>query len=132
MNDLVNHVVTEEERDEILNRQELTPEGRFPCRYPGCERSFKYNGKSRRTHELTHDPPVQIEDEATLLFSSTPNPTPSECKQVDDVFNYNCALLTDGFLFFNFLDAIKEGDGLRIMNEAVQVYYAVLQIRWPP
>ena len=73
VNDLVNHVVTEEERDEILNRQELTPEGRFPCRYPGCERSFKYNGKSRRTHELTHDPPVQIEDEATLLFSSTPN-----------------------------------------------------------
>ena len=29
VNDLVNHVVTEEERDEILNRQELTPEGRF-------------------------------------------------------------------------------------------------------
>jgi len=117
VNDLVNHVVTEEERDEILNRQELTPEGRFPCRYPGCERSFKYNGKSRRTHELTHDPPVQIEDEATLLFSSTPNPTPSECKPVDDVFNYNCALLTNGFLFFNFLDAIKEGDGLRIMRQ---------------
>ena len=40
VNDLVNHVVSEEERDEILNRQELTPEGRFPCRYPGCERSF--------------------------------------------------------------------------------------------
>ena len=73
VNDLVNHEVTEEERDEILNRQELTPKGRLPCRYPGCERSFKYNGKSRRTHELTHDPPVQIEDEATLLFSSTPN-----------------------------------------------------------
>ena len=54
VDDLVNHVVTEEERDEILNRQELTPEGRFPCRYPGCERSFKYNGKSRRTHELTN------------------------------------------------------------------------------
>ena len=32
VNDLVNRVVTEEERDEILNHQELTPEGRFPCR----------------------------------------------------------------------------------------------------
>ena len=66
-------------------------------------------------------------------YYSPPHPTtPSECKPVDDVFNYNCALLTDGFLFFNFLDAIKEGDGLRIMNEAEQVYYAVLQIRWDP
>ena len=48
VNDLVNRVVTQQERDEVLNRQQLTPDGRFPCRYPGCERSFKYNGKSRR------------------------------------------------------------------------------------
>ena len=33
------------------------------------------------------------------------------------MFNYNCALLADCFLFFNFLDAIKEGDGLRLMRQ---------------
>ena len=33
----------------------------------------------------------------------------------DDVYNYKCALLADCFLFFNFLDAIKEGDEERIM-----------------
>ena len=33
------------------------------------------------------------------------------------MYNYNCALLTDCFLFFNFLDAIKEGDGARIMRQ---------------
>ena len=48
VNDLVNRVVTQQERDEVLNHQQLTPDGRFPCRFPGCERSFKYNGKSRR------------------------------------------------------------------------------------
>ena len=36
VNDLVNRVVTQQERDEVLNRQQLTPDGRFPCRYPGC------------------------------------------------------------------------------------------------
>ena len=41
---LVDGVLTEEEKD-ILTQQELTAEGRFPCRFPGCNKSFKYNGK---------------------------------------------------------------------------------------
>ena len=40
-----------------------------------------------------------------------------ETKAGDDVYNYNCALLADCFLFFNFLNAIKEGDGERIMQQ---------------
>ena len=117
VNDLVNRVVTQQERDEVLNRQQLTPNGRFPCWYPGCEWSLRYNGKSRRAHELAHDPPVQVEDEVNDFTSSTPNPPQGESKPEDDVFNYNCALLTDGFLFFNFIDAVKEGDGSRIMRQ---------------
>ena len=42
---------------------------------------------------------------------------PEETKAGDDVYNYNYALLTDCFLFFNFLDAIKEGDGAWIMRQ---------------
>lgn len=38
-------------------------------------------------------------------------------KTQDDVYNYNCALLTDGLFFLNFLDSISEGDGLRIMRQ---------------
>ena len=71
----------------------------------------------KRAHELAHDPPVQVEDEVNDFTSSTPNPPQGESKPEDDVFNYNCALLTDAFLFFNFLDAIKEGDGSRIMRQ---------------
>ena len=77
-----------------------------------------HNGKTRRTHELSHEPPVQVDD-PTLVTTSTPTYTtpPKESKPGDDVYNYNCALLTDCFLFFNFLDAIKEGDGTRIMRQ---------------
>ena len=34
-----------------------------------------------------------------------------------DVFNYNCALLADCSLFFNFLGAMKEGDGMRLVRQ---------------
>lgn len=104
----IDSMLTEQEKD-ILEQQELTPEERFPCRFPGCNRSFKYNGKSRRTCELSHEPPVQVDDPTQL----TPS-TPKETKPGDDVFNYNCALMTDSFLFFNFLDGIKEGYGVRL------------------
>ena len=114
---LVDGVLTEEEKD-ILQQQELTAEGRFPCTFPGCNKSFKYNGRARRNHELSHDPPVQFDDSMILSQSSPECTAPQkETTAGDDVYNYNCALLADCFLFFNFLDAIKEGDGERIMQQ---------------
>ena len=58
VNGLIDKVLTEQEND-ILQQQELTPDGRFPCRFPSCTRSFKYNGEAGRSHELSHDPPVR-------------------------------------------------------------------------
>ena len=117
VNDIVDSVLTQQEKDDVLQQQKLTPEGRFPCRFQGCEKSFKYNGKSRRSHELSHEPPVQVDDEPPSLTPSRPVSSEKEIKKGDDVFNYNCALLTDSFLFFNFLDAIKEGDRKRILRQ---------------
>jgi hypothetical protein len=136
---IVNTVLTEQEKETLLNQQQLTPDGRFPCRFQGCSKSFKYDGKSRRKHEVNHDPPVQVEEQHIGIISSNPDApfedakeidvTPSEeiqtkdvssedeKKTSDDIFNYNCALMSDCFLFFNFLDAIKEGDGLRLMRQ---------------
>ena len=45
VNDIVDSVLTQQEKNDLLQQQELTPEGRFPCRFPGCDKSFKYNGK---------------------------------------------------------------------------------------
>lgn len=108
---------TEEEID-ILQQQELTAKGRFPCRFPGCNKSFKYNGKTRRNHELFHHPRVQFKD-STIMTQSSPECTAlqKETKAGDDVYNYNCAILADSFLFFNFLNAIKEGVGERIVQQ---------------
>lgn len=120
----LDEIITTQERQEILDNQQLTPDGRFPCRFIGCSQSFKYDGKSRRRHELTHNPPPEIPD--------APNPKPaypetsSKSSSGDDVYNYNCALLEDGLFSLIFLDAVSEGDGRRIMR---QYKYLLLSCR---
>ena len=112
---LVNGVFTAQEREDIANNQKLTEDGRFPCRFQGCKKSFKIDGKSRMRHEQTHNPPPYV-PEQPVLSSVKPKTSPSKPIR-DDVFSYNCALLQDGFLFLNFLDAVKEGDGPRIIRQ---------------
>lgn len=65
------------------------------------------------THELSHDPLVVIE-EVTTTTSST---TTDQASESSDVFNYSAALLSEGLFFMNFLDAVSEGDGQRIMRQ---------------
>ena len=116
---MIENVMTAQEREDIVNQQELTADGRFPCRFAGCKASFKYDGKSRRKHELTHDPPPAVDNVITYPQKSKPKPSEDKNKkeQEDDIFNYNCAILTDGLFFLNFLDSIAEGDGLRTMRQ---------------
>ena len=40
VNDIRDSVFTQQEKDDLL--QQLTTERRFPCRFPGCDKSFKY------------------------------------------------------------------------------------------
>ena len=35
--------------------------GRYPCRYPGCSKTFANPGKLRKDHEEKHEPPVPDE-----------------------------------------------------------------------
>lgn len=58
-------VMTVHEREQVLNQQVLTPDGRFPCRFIGCTASFRYDGKSRRKHELSHTPPPVVDSPST-------------------------------------------------------------------
>ena len=48
-----------QEWEDYETTQEMNPDGRYPCRFRGCQSSFRYNGRSRRQHELTHDPPLR-------------------------------------------------------------------------
>lgn len=106
------------QEEESSDNQQLNADGRFPCRYPECPKLFKCDGKARRKHEAVHDPPVVI---TTQECSNTPVETTHNKQESDDVYNYNCALLSEGLFFMNLLDAIGEGDGERIPNVAVQV-----------
>ena len=47
-----------QEWEEYKTTQEINPDGRYPCTFRGCQSSFRYVGRSRRQHELTHDPPT--------------------------------------------------------------------------
>lgn len=121
VNHLVDKILTAQEKEDAINSQQLTEDGRFPCRFPGCNCSFQYDGRSRRRHELTHDPPPEVPTNQAEPSGDQPNSDDSVATQQevksDDVYNYNCALLTDGLFFMNFLDAIAEGDGGRMMRQ---------------
>ena len=105
---MINQVLTTHERQEVINNQTLTAEGRF-----------KYDGKSRSKHEMSHQPPPVVPE--TLFSSPTSSMTAisetSKEMHTDDMFNYNCALLADGLFFLNSLDATSEGDGARIIRQ---------------
>lgn len=109
----------EHERQLKVDEQAITPEGRFPCRYEGCPKSFKFDGKSRRTHEATHN--IVFDETRNDLLNTMPEQSLSEevkkSESDDDMFNYNTALLNEGLHFMNFLDAVAEGDGDRIIRQ---------------
>eukprot|EP00794_Sanderia_malayensis_P012437 gene12437-13723_t len=75
----------------------------FNCRFPGCNKIFKYDGKTRKEHEATHE-----------IKSCKSSPTTIENR--DDMYNYQLALLEIGMLIQNFFDAISEGDGEGILR----------------
>ena len=132
VNRLLDQILTHQEAQDATDDQLRTADGRYPCRFPGCQHSFKYDGASRRRHEMTHNPPLVVSEstapnasqsssQTTGESSETSEPTSADLhgkeKKGHDVFNYNCALLADGLFFLNFLDAISEGDGLRVMRQ---------------
>ena len=49
-------------------------------------------------------------------LSTLPDPTDQNPKPKDDVFDYHCGLMNLSLLLKNFMDAIKEGDGERIVR----------------
>ena len=78
--------------------------GRFQCRFPGCSKTFKHDGSARQKHEGSHGEKQ----------SSTPQRRFE--KALDDMYNYQLALLDYGMIAKNFFNAISEGDGESILR----------------
>lgn len=104
-----------EEWEAVQRNQPVLDNGRYPCRFPGCSSSFKHDGLHRMRHELSHDPPPSIPEEPPLE-STVPDPTDENPEPKDDVFDYHCGFMNMALLLRNFKDAIKEGDGDRIIK----------------
>lgn len=121
VNKLLDQILTVQQRQGTADEQPRTANGRFPCRFPGCEFPFRYDGASRRRHEASHNPQPLTSNEACISNDSSEavisNGQSTTDESGDDVFSYNCALLADGLFFLNFLDAVKEGDGIRLMRQ---------------
>ena len=84
--------------------------GRFPCRFPGCSKTFAHHGKLRKDHEAKHDPPVAITCSYAHILRSV------SIHEDDDMLSYQRSLLDYGLLILNFFDGISEGDGERVIR----------------
>ena len=104
-----------QEWETVQNNQPLLPNGRYPCRFPGCTSSFKHDGVHRMRHELAHNPPPTIPEEPVLI-NTVPDPTEQNPEPKDDIYDYHCGFMNMALLLRNFMDAIKEGDGERIIR----------------
>lgn len=103
---------------ELQSKEKPNPDGRYPCRFPGCSRTFVHNGKCRKEHEAGHNPPLVIDDNddtsTDVFFKSSKEDVDNDDKDRDDMLSYQKALLDYGMLVLNFFDGISEGDGERV------------------
>ena len=94
-----------------------TEREKLPCREPGCSKVFIY-GKARVTHEnKVH----------SLVVASLPVAEPASSGLIDYKKQHTEAGLSFGFLLFDMLDAVKEGDGerlIRLYKVALLIYKA--------
>lgn len=111
---LLKEVLAIEENQATL-QDGKTENGRFMCVFTGCGKTFAHNGKRKRDHESTHDLPVINSDVENNPCEDVPlaNFQEHEC---DDMYNYQCSFLEYAMIIMNFFDAIKEGDGKRVIR----------------
>ena len=105
----------QEEFHETLQSEliELNRPKRYYCRV--CNKEYKY-AKARDSHESNvHSYSSSSPEEMSDTTCSQPEPPPAS-KPTDARYNYACAQLNFGMLILNFDDAVKEGDGERILR----------------
>lgn len=81
----------------------------FKCRDPNCERIYKYDKCRVRHEQKCHNLFADGE-----LTTETDEKTSSDSE--DHIFNYGCLHLSLGLLLRDAEDAVKEGDGDRLMT----------------
>ena len=85
----------------------------YCCRSPPCNKSYRY-AKSRRKHEeKVHG--LFVDDETTASANTATKSDEAKEDKNDDVYNYAVARLSLALLIHCVDDAVREGDGDRII-----------------
>jgi hypothetical protein len=93
-----------ERREQLINEERVP----FPCRFEGCNRQYVYE-KCRKKHEL--------KIHGLVIPDIVVNREEVTCEDDGDgVYNYGSTLITLGLMLLNCDDAIREGDGSRIID----------------
>ncbi|KAJ7337862.1 hypothetical protein OS493_008020 [Desmophyllum pertusum] len=110
------HPRLETESDGDHDRDSL---GYYKCRNHDCPHVFTTNATRKRHERVQHQ-----EDYQTAAPDATGATATDKGKEAkaDCIYNYHNARLQCGLLILNMMDAIKEGDGTRLM----QCYKVVL------
>lgn len=73
---------------------------------------IRHFGKSKAKHERN----IHSLEEANSVEKDCPSTDTMKVPEKDDMYNYQCNLLDQGLFYMNFIDAIAEGDGNRIVR----------------
>ena len=103
------------EWEAAVNGQALTANGRYPCRYAGCQHTFKHDGVCRRRHDMSHEPPPDVINEPALI-DTVPDPMAGDSKMKNDEYDYHCCFMNMAWLLRNFADAGREGEVERLVR----------------
>jgi serine palmitoyltransferase len=95
-----------EDLDQIINGIQAVNSPTYPCRE--CGKTYYYR-KCRDNHEMKLHPELITSDEDTTMAAESNS-------EEDHVYNYACVRLSFGMLLRNFSDAVREGDGERIIR----------------
>ncbi|CAC5420040.1 unnamed protein product [Mytilus coruscus] len=108
---IVDQYITTEKFDlDTLKETNTREEGRHPCGYPGCKKSFAVDGKCRSKHRFRcpykdFDGVLQPGNDTDQHVQST---IEVEKKKEDFKHNYSCSLLRDGLFDWCREDAARE------------------------
>lgn len=92
-------------QQEIFSKADDQPKVQFPCRQQGCGKTYIYQ-KACETHEKKMH---------RLVWSSSPSSSTTTVLKQDSMKDHSEARLGFSFLLLDMMDAVKEGDGERLM-----------------
>lgn len=90
----------------IFNKADVLPKAQFQCRQDNCEKVY-ISTEAREVHE---------KKKHNLVLSTPSSPPRTRGERKDCVKDHSEARLGFSFVILNMMDAVKEGDGERLMR----------------